>query len=237
MLMGSKIKELREQHGMTQRDLANTMQVTPSAVSAWEGGRNSPPIDAIKKMTHLFSVTIEELIGNDYYGASAKISKISNDFLEEFNKLNEENKEFIRMEVRNKLEEQRYNDLTRIPIMKITDVAISGVVSAGTGEYNEETFGHQSVEFYGNVPDKYSFAALVNGDSMEPMFHDKEVIFVNDCKEASNGQIIIAHYDNEFFVKKFVQDSTGSWLVSLNPAYKKMPINDEHPLKIYGIVL
>ena len=58
----------------------------------------------------------------------------------------------------------------------LTDV--NGYVSAGTGEqiFDEPKF---KVSVKGYVP-PHDIALQVNGDSMEPMFSDKEIIFVEN---------------------------------------------------------
>lgn len=42
MNIANNIKKLRKSHGYTQKDLANILQVKPTAISAWESGRNKP---------------------------------------------------------------------------------------------------------------------------------------------------------------------------------------------------
>lgn len=57
------IKKLREEHGMSQEDLAKYLGVTYQAVSAWETGKRLPRMGAIEKMSVLFSVSKGYLIG------------------------------------------------------------------------------------------------------------------------------------------------------------------------------
>ncbi|QMS85732.1 helix-turn-helix domain-containing protein [Candidatus Xianfuyuplasma coldseepsis] len=72
MQIGSKIATYRNQHNMTQHDLAETLYVTHQAVSKWEKGKSMPNIDILYELTKLFHISIDELLNdteindNDY---------------------------------------------------------------------------------------------------------------------------------------------------------------------------
>jgi len=63
MDVGSKIRFLREKHGLKQINLANALQVSPQAVSKWEKGANLPDIPILLKIAKLFDVTTDYLLG------------------------------------------------------------------------------------------------------------------------------------------------------------------------------
>ncbi|WP_425353412.1 S24 family peptidase [Staphylococcus coagulans] len=42
-----------------------------------------------------------------------------------------------------------------------------------------------STQYNGNIPN-HNFALQVNGDSMEPMFEDKEIIFIDKTKQSKS---------------------------------------------------
>lgn len=45
-----------------------------------------------------------------------------------------------------------------------------------------------STQYNSHIPN-HNFALQVNGDSMEPMFEDKEIIFIDKTKQINSGQI------------------------------------------------
>ncbi len=57
------IRELREQQGMTQKELAEYMQVSFQTISKWENGVNMPDITNIPKLADLFGVSADVLLG------------------------------------------------------------------------------------------------------------------------------------------------------------------------------
>jgi transcriptional regulator with XRE-family HTH domain len=63
------IRELREEAGMTQLELAVRIGVTPSAVYNWERGRNEPKATQLRALARAFNVPMDEV---DFEDVSAK---------------------------------------------------------------------------------------------------------------------------------------------------------------------
>ena len=63
--VGEKIKELRIAKNMTQGELAAKVGVTTSAVSSYEVSARQPSYDVLVKISNLFSVTSDYLLGID----------------------------------------------------------------------------------------------------------------------------------------------------------------------------
>lgn len=66
--VGSHIRKLRKQRGLSQEALAEKLSVTRQAVSQWERGNTQPDIDMLKSIAEILGVDIHELI----YGAKQK---------------------------------------------------------------------------------------------------------------------------------------------------------------------
>lgn len=60
--MGEKISTLRKEKGMTQRQLAEIMNVTDKAVSKWERDLSCPDIHSIPALAQALDVSAEELL-------------------------------------------------------------------------------------------------------------------------------------------------------------------------------
>lgn len=56
------IKNIREQAGLTQVEVAKALNVGQSAVAAWETGRTLPRADKLIDIAKLLNCTIEELL-------------------------------------------------------------------------------------------------------------------------------------------------------------------------------
>ena len=62
---GKTIKELREKRKLTQKELAEKLQVSDKAVSKWETGRGLPDIGIIDDLAKALGVSIAELLTGD----------------------------------------------------------------------------------------------------------------------------------------------------------------------------
>lgn len=60
--MGEIIADLRKERGMTQKDLAEQMNVTDKAVSKWERDLSCPDVHSIPKLAEVLGVSVEELL-------------------------------------------------------------------------------------------------------------------------------------------------------------------------------
>jgi transcriptional regulator with XRE-family HTH domain len=60
--LGTMIEDLRKQHGMTQLELAEKMNVTDKAVSKWERDLSCPDINSLPKLAEILGVSVEELM-------------------------------------------------------------------------------------------------------------------------------------------------------------------------------
>lgn len=60
---GAMISRLRKEHGMTQMQLADALDISFQAVSNWERGQSMPDISKLPELAELFGTTIDELLG------------------------------------------------------------------------------------------------------------------------------------------------------------------------------
>ena len=57
------IRELRKKEGLSQQELASLCRVHQTAVSQWENGRTAPDLESLKRLSDIFGVSVEKLIG------------------------------------------------------------------------------------------------------------------------------------------------------------------------------
>ncbi len=60
---GNRLKELRKQIGLNQSELAERMNVTKSVISYYENQDRSPSPDVLIKLSNIFHVTTDYLLG------------------------------------------------------------------------------------------------------------------------------------------------------------------------------
>ncbi len=64
-MLGDKIKKYREKNNMTQKDIAEILEVEAGTVSKYESGMLEPNIESIKRLSKTFEITIDELLKDD----------------------------------------------------------------------------------------------------------------------------------------------------------------------------
>lgn len=64
VLLGKKIKDLRNAYRLTQTELAIKVGVTKSTIAAYENDSRSPSYDVLRKLAKVFHVTIDSLLSD-----------------------------------------------------------------------------------------------------------------------------------------------------------------------------
>lgn len=63
--LGTRIKEIRLQRGLTQKALALRINKSISAISSYETNVQMPPLDVLISIARAFNVTLDYLVGMD----------------------------------------------------------------------------------------------------------------------------------------------------------------------------
>lgn len=59
--MKNKLEEIRKQHGITQEELAEKLEVSRQTISSLENGRYNPSILLAFKIAKVFGLSVEEV--------------------------------------------------------------------------------------------------------------------------------------------------------------------------------
>ncbi len=62
--VGSRIRELREGVGLSQRQLAEELQLSKSMIAKYEGGVHLPPASVLIRLAAVLPVTVDSLLGH-----------------------------------------------------------------------------------------------------------------------------------------------------------------------------
>lgn len=70
-----RLKELRKEKNLTQKELAQIFSTTDDSIFSWEKGRSQPSIDTIRKFCEFFEVSADYLLGiEDEYGKTFTVT-------------------------------------------------------------------------------------------------------------------------------------------------------------------
>ena len=117
------------------------------------------------------------------------------------------------------------------------EVKFYGSVSAGTGLYLDDE-QVETISFGADmIPTGTDFCLKVNGDSMDPMFHDGDYVFIKRETDFRNGSIGVVIVNGDAYLKKIYITPDSIKLVSLNKKYKDITVTQDDTLKYVGTVV
>lgn len=80
MSIGEKIKQIRKEEGLSQEQLAEKMNVSRAAIAKWENENGIPDIENLIKLSQLFNISIDELVGNSVKNITEKSGSEDNTY-------------------------------------------------------------------------------------------------------------------------------------------------------------
>lgn len=63
-MFAKRLKELRDENGISQAKLAELTNITQQAIGKWETGKSTPDPEMIVKLANLLDVSTDYLLGN-----------------------------------------------------------------------------------------------------------------------------------------------------------------------------
>ena len=60
-----KLKQLRQQYNLSQKDVANQIGISPSVVSGYETGERTPSTEILLSLSYLYKCSTDYLLGKD----------------------------------------------------------------------------------------------------------------------------------------------------------------------------
>lgn len=260
-ILGPVIRQLRKNEHMTQRELSRLTGIAQNTISNHENQNRSLDENDIIKYAKALKVTPQYLYDQANVAKNpAEVSALLNgvpinaderqqafEVLEKIlPSLETRRVQKVAKYASDQLDKQQNNVISLEEAKAVlnesraihTDIDIYGVVSAGTGEFQFDSNDVETVSYRGAVP-PHDYALKVNGDSMQPMLEDGQIIFVRESNGSDiyNGQIVIALLNDEAFVKKIDLTESAPKLVSLNPDYDPIQIQEDDEFEIQGIVI
>lgn len=74
-MFGSRLKQIREEKGISQIDMAKLFSIANTTISQWESGKRNPDHDTLIKIADYFKVSVDWLLGLTDYRCSADMVK------------------------------------------------------------------------------------------------------------------------------------------------------------------
>lgn len=233
--IGQRIRNLREMKNMTQTELSQSLGMkTYTTVSKWESDDNFPKGRDLKKLSELFGVSSDYLLGLNTNKNVTSIETI-------YNQLEKPRQTKVYNFAEQQLEEQNSN-VVQFPVQNNHE-EVQAYLSAGTGILNYYEADKDIVEVPADAPE-HDWIFKIVGDSMKPLFDTGDIVYVDEFKQGvdtiQNGRIYVVEVDGEAYIKKvYVYEETKTLrLVSLNKDYIDLLFRfEDSDIKFIGRVI
>lgn len=234
--IGNQIKTFRKSAGFTQDELAKRLNTTKQTISRYEKGDRKANQDMLFELCDIFGVSIDDFFPSQNETLQ---SPTTSPIQTIYDQLHQPRQAKVLNYAERQLKEQRNEEETR-------ENEVSEVIqlysydyydhpaSAGTGQYLNDV-RVERVELPVDID--ADFVIPIKGDSMEPDYHDGDLVFIQTSVDLNDGVIGVFNYDGDAYIKQLVIDEDQAYLHSLNPAYKDMPITPETDFRIIGEVV
>ncbi len=231
-----RLKQIMSERKISQSELSRRTGIGRNSISDYLNGKYEAKQDKVFELAKALNVNEAWLMGFDI----SKNRKIeNNDITSIYSKLTPPRQSNVLKYATNQLEEQN-NDSDNLVdfnsyIQEKSEVDIYGCASTGIGErlYNEPI----SKEFVRGYVPAHDIALKVNGDSMEPLFKNGQIIFIEKSHTIKDGQIGVFIINGDAYVKKVYVEDNRLTLVSLNKKYKDLYFYDNESVRLVGKVI
>lgn len=226
--VGSKLCAIRKSRGISQKQMAGLLskrgiKVTNQAVSKWESGSSLPNV-----VQFLIICDILEIrdISGIFLGKSSELYSGIND--EGRNRI-AEYAGFIRDSGAYDMPDApapRGSRLRNLPVYDLEDARGTGRL-LDLGEYT-------SVEVGSEVPYSANFGVKISGESMEPDYHDGQIVWIRQQSKLEHGDIGVFIYENNCYFKRLRDRVGGMRLQSIDTNYPDVIVTDPTKITMAG---
>lgn len=251
MKFNDRLKALRTQASMTQKELSEKLNVSVVTIRNWELGSKSPSMSAIIALAKTLHVSTDYMLGvapnqtMDYALLNGKEKSL----LSNYRALDSHSRRIV--DTVCLLERQRASDEVR----KTTTVFVHNPKlkpNRYIPKYTTPSAAGFSVPLDGddfemilvdsNVPADADFAVTIQGDSMSPHILDGETVYVKKDVELLSGDVGIFSVNGAMYCKQYYTDEYENLtLVSFNPEQRHTNVyvsaESDSSVKCFGKVI
>ena len=241
-MIGDILKELRLKRQLTSEQLCERLGIKGGSYRNYERNDRKPDYDTLVKLADYYGVSTDYILGRPNAKAPKypfdeieTVDEMEKDLIKEWLNLDEKSRKsfldvlrkiVIKEEARNKpvIEKAKYL-LKHLSCHK---------VSAGFGFNLNDDDNWQEAEVY-EVPEVHTadFAVEVDGDSMEPVYCDGDILLVKSTPVIDRGDVGVFTLNSCGYVKELGKNQ----LISYNEKYKPINFSADDDMTCWGKVL
>lgn len=231
ILFGSLLKERRKRAQLSQKELADMMQVTRNTIINWEADKSKPDYSCIPELCSILHIQLHELF---HMKTENDLTEVENRVIGNFRQLAPTSRRVVDKMISTMLQEEalaREQDLKNS--FRLFEDS-PGSAAAGVGNYVPEEPPKFVFLRKNHINAKASGIVRVDGDSMEPVYHSGDYVYFERVAAVDPGEDVIVDTDDGAVIKRVDDDYT---LYSVNSAIPYPKKNEQNTLIIRGRVL
>ena len=229
---GNIIRKYREQVGIDQRTVAEAIGYSTNTISNWENGVSRPDIDAVPQLCKLLQIPLPVFFDIEHDPSAPENEST---LLSDYRTLNADQQQMVvqltrrlaKSEAHIRKTVNRLKDCILLPVQPLSAAAGIGAPAddlpcPGKAFVTDNRLSKQSDAIY-----------LINGDSMEPTFHNGSHVYVQHTQELKYGEVGIFIVSGTPYIKEYRRNG----LYSHNKNYRIMKMTEDDDVRLVGRVL
>lgn len=246
-MLKDQLKKLRESKKITKKQVAEAINISERAYITYEYGQRDISTDTLQKLADFYGVSTDYLLGRptatpptdpvDALISSKDFDEIEEILLKKYLELPHDARmavvQFMH-EVTEEAEKRKAQaaEQGRKPALFVFHRCSEHRVSAGIGYDLNDPDAWRDITVV-DTPEarQADFMVQIDGDSMEPEYHDGDYVYVEINPDVSIGKVGIFQDIDKGYIKMRGKDR----LISLNPDYDDIPLTEG--MKCVGMVI
>ena len=220
MYQPEKLKARRKELNMTQKDIADQLEISYQAYSAWERGVKEPSKEKVKRLEQILKVPRG-------YFTEIEIVRL-------YNTLSSKGKDHLVEYARDLVQKEKTQKVISVSV-NLYEYHVYEKMSAGIGASVYDDRDYDTVYFDEELA--HDFASWVSGDSMEPKFQNGSVALIRETGFDYDGAVYAVVCNNQTYIKRVYREKEGLRLVSINPRYDDIFISYDEDPRVVGVIV
>ncbi|GFH41248.1 XRE family transcriptional regulator [Pseudolactococcus insecticola] len=224
---------------MTTKKFAEDLDYSYTSVRNWWNGDRIPQKKALEDLADYFNITVDDFFSDNTFDEK---DPLASELAMNFSKLNVENKKKIIQKTLDLLANQENSKDVLSERIVAYPFEYRTKVAAGLGYgYDDLDSDIAYINFDPDELGRYDFATMVSGDSMEPEYHDGDIVLLRDLGFKNfSGEVVVIVINDKSFLKKVYLEKNQLRLVSINKKYDDIlfdfPPDEDTHIKIFSVV-
>lgn len=217
MSFGQRMRQRREELGMSRAELARSLGVSLSAVGNYETDLNAMRSELLPRLFHALQVDPNYLYQDYFLGSGFRLDGHEQALVEKYRSLTLAGRRTVESVLGALCDYQADMEKLSEPA-EVREIPLYR--SPAAAGFASPVFGadYDMIPVTAEVPRAAEFAVRIQGDSMEPCLHDGGVAYVSRSALAG-GDVGIFCVDGEMLCKQYYRDRLGMvYLYSINRA-------------------